>query len=166
MGSNSAKKTATATELAGWLATSPRNIQRLARKGTVAKVAWGRYDLEKSVRSVIRELRAKAGIDEENPTVSTKAQAAAKLLDARTKLLEQRVKKEVAEVIDVDDVNETWGAIVPGLRAFARSLPQKIAAAVPHLNAHDRAVVERIVEDGLEDCGLERGFLPARARDR
>ena len=52
----------------------------------------------------------------------------------------------------VDEVRETWGRIMRGIRQFVLALPGKIAFEVPTLNPHDRGVIERICRDGSRGC--------------
>jgi phage terminase Nu1 subunit (DNA packaging protein) len=146
-----------AAELAFRFDCSPRMIRKLAEKGIVTRLGRGRYNADASTTRYIRQLRQMAeqrvGRD---PAVDGVAANVA-LKEAQTKLLETRLKKEASQLVDAAEAREAWGRIERGLRAFVMGLPGNFAAAVP-LTEHDRARVEKLVADGLEDCALERGY--------
>ncbi len=137
---------------------TPRTIQKLALRGIVVRLGSGRFDEKTSIRNCIRYYREQsAGRTGQDGTTDSVA-AGVELKQANTQLIRLRLQKEAGELVTVDEVRETWGRIMRGIRQFVLALPGKIAFEVPTLTAHDRGVIERICRDELEDAALGRGF--------
>ncbi|MGP0087517.1 MAG: hypothetical protein ACLP0B_28450 [Steroidobacteraceae bacterium] len=137
---------------------SARQIQKLATRGIVVRVANGQFDEKTSTRNYIRHLREQAaGRVGQDPATDGVA-ANVRWKEASTELVRLRLQKEAGLVVDIEDVRVIWSRIARGLRQFVLALPGKIAFEVPTLNNHDRVVMERICRDGLEDASLGRDF--------
>ena len=136
-----------------------RTIQKLAQRGVVVRGgALGQFDEKTSVRNYIRHLREQAaGRVGQDPAADGVA-ANVKWKEASTELVRLRLQKEAGQVVGIEEVREIWGRIMRGLRQFVLALPGKIAFEMPTMTAHDRAVIERICRDGLDDASLDRGF--------
>jgi phage terminase Nu1 subunit (DNA packaging protein) len=138
---------------------SARTIQKLAQRGIVVRAdAPGQFDEKHSTRNYVRHLREQAAGRVGQDAMSDGVAANVRWKDASTELVRLRLQKEAGQVVDVEEVRDMWGRIVRGIRQLVLALPGKIAFEVPTLNAHDRAVIDRICRDGLEDASLERGF--------
>lgn len=149
---------ATGADLAQLFDCTQRQVELLAKKGIVVRLGHGRYNAAASTRNYIRHLREQAsGRLGRDPKVDGVA-ANVKWKETNTQLLHLRLRKEAGELVAVADVRETWGRIIRGIRQFVLALPGKIAFDRPMLTARDRAEIEQICRDGLEDAAMGRGF--------
>jgi phage terminase Nu1 subunit (DNA packaging protein) len=154
----STRQGATTAQMAALWSCDDRTVQRMAQKGIAVKVGRGAYDLAASTKKYILHLREQAaGRAGTNPDVDPVA-ANVRLKTAQAEFTELRTKKEQAELISVEEVKSTWAGIMRTVKQFVLSLPNQIAFEVPTLTAHDRAVINRIIRDGLEDCATGRGY--------
>jgi phage terminase Nu1 subunit (DNA packaging protein) len=78
--------------------------------------------------------------------------ARARLLDAATR---------AGEVVEVAAVKEAWVRIMITVRNMVLRLPGQIAFTIPGLTATDKATIEQICRDALEDTAMQRGHEPA-----
>jgi phage terminase Nu1 subunit (DNA packaging protein) len=137
---------------------TPRTIQKLAAKGIIVRLGSGRFDEKTSIRNAIRYYREQsAGRTGQDGTTDSVA-AGVELKQVNTQLIRLRLQKEAGELVTVDEVRETWGRIMRGIRQFVLALPGKIAFEVPTLSTFNRGVIERICRDELEDAARGRGF--------
>jgi phage terminase Nu1 subunit (DNA packaging protein) len=149
--------TATATELAWLLGCTDRAIRGHAARGLAVRAPGsrrGRYLLGESVRRIHRHAAETAA-----------GRSGSALVDARAKLaILQAAGQELrnaglrGEAISKADAVDTWTSLLRGVRGLVLGLPGKIAFEVPTLTPQDRATVERIVRDDLDDAALGRGF--------
>jgi phage terminase Nu1 subunit (DNA packaging protein) len=137
---------------------SARTVQKLALRGMVVRLGSGRFDQTMSIRNTVRHLREQAAGRAGQDAATDSVAAGVELKQANTQLIRLRLQKEAGELVTVDEVRETWGRIMRGIRQFVLALPGKIAFEVPTLSAFDRSVIERICRDELEDAALGRGF--------
>jgi phage terminase Nu1 subunit (DNA packaging protein) len=138
---------------------SARTIQKLAKRGVIVRVASGQFfDQQVSVRNYVRHLREQAAGRVGQDPAADAVGASVKWKEANTELVRLRLQREAGELVGVDDVRETWGRIMRGVRQFVLALPGKVAFEVPTLSTFDRGVIERICRDELEDAALGRGF--------
>jgi phage terminase Nu1 subunit (DNA packaging protein) len=146
------------SSLSWLLDCTPRTIQKLALRGIVVRLGSGRFDEKTSIRNCVRHLREQASGRTGQDATTDSVAAGVELKQANTQLIRLRLQREAGELVTVDEVRETWGRIMRGIRQFVLALPGKIAFEVPTLTAHDRGVIERICRDELEDAALGRGF--------
>jgi phage terminase Nu1 subunit (DNA packaging protein) len=148
---------ATPAELAWLLGVTERAIRGYASRGLAVRVKGtrrGRYVLGESVRRIHHAVAEAAA-----------GRAGTSLTDARAKLaLLQAAGQELrnaalrAEVLPKADAIDTWTSLLRGVRQLVLALPGKIAFEVPTLTPADRATIDRIARDDLEDAALGRGF--------
>ena len=149
---------ATSSELAELCRCTVRHIELLAQKGVMVRLGHGRYDWRLSVGNYVVHLREQAASRAGQDPAADSVGANVKWKEASTELVRLRLQREAGELVGVDDVRETWGRIMRGIRQFVLALPGKVAFEVPTLTAHDRGVIERICRDELQDAALGRGF--------
>jgi phage terminase Nu1 subunit (DNA packaging protein) len=154
-----------ATKMSQLFDCTVRQLELLAKKGVVVRVAPGEYDADASTTAYIRHLREQAASRAGQDATVDSVTANIQWKQASTELLQVRLAKEAGELLPVEDVREVWGRVVRGIRQFVMSLPGKIAFEVPTLTVHDRGVIERICRDGLEDASLGRGFAISTSPD-
>jgi phage terminase Nu1 subunit (DNA packaging protein) len=147
--------TCTAPELAWLLGCTDRAIRGYLTRGLAVRAGKrGRYALGESVRRIHRHVAEAAA-----------GRAGTGLADARAKLAtlqaagqELRNASLRGETIPKADAIDTWRTIIRGVRQLVMALPGKIAFEVPTLTPADRATIERIARDDLDDAALGRGF--------
>jgi phage terminase Nu1 subunit (DNA packaging protein) len=112
-----------------------------------------------------RPLSARA-VRPSDPSAETAAgRSGSALADARAKLAtlqaagqELRNASLRGETVPKADVVDTWTVLLRGVRQLMLAWPGKAAFELPSLTVADRAVLERIARDDLEDAALGRGF--------
>jgi phage terminase Nu1 subunit (DNA packaging protein) len=145
--------TCTSTELAWLLGLTDRSIRLYRSKGLAVRAKRGRYLLGPSVRRIHHHVAETAAGRSGSELASSRSKLA--LLQAEGVALRNASLR--GETIPRADVIDTWRTILRGVRQFVLALPGKIAFEVT-LTLADRATVERIVRDDLEDASLARGF--------
>jgi phage terminase Nu1 subunit (DNA packaging protein) len=148
-------------ELAALFSCSTRTVSFLAAQGIAVRVGRGRYDRVSSVRGYVKHLREQAALRGGDEGAAANAQ----YTDAATKLLRLKLKRESAETIPTGLVHEGWAAIMDRCREFILAIPGQVAEKVPTLSVYERAAIERLCRDGLEDLALEHGFIQVRRAD-
>lgn len=143
-----------AAQLSWLLGLSDRALRGYARKGLAVRAGRGKYRLGETVRRLYQHASEAAA-----------GRAGTGLAEARSKLaLAQMAGQELrnaalrGEVVAKSDVLDTWRTILRGVRGFVLALPGKIMFELPTLTPADRATIERICRDDLEDASLARGF--------
>jgi hypothetical protein len=84
---------------------------------------------------------------------------------ANAELAELRLARERGEWISRAEIWEMWSQIMVAVRQMVLALPNKIAFEIPTLTPNDRATIERICRDDLEDASMARGFLTEEHND-
>jgi phage terminase Nu1 subunit (DNA packaging protein) len=147
-------KSVTAGELARLWGCGDRMVRQLAEKGVVVRCDRGRYDLEQSTRNYIDGLRTaaagRASREEVTPQQRWKT--------AQAELAEIELVKKRGEVLDRDEVRDTWRQYILAVRQTMLGLPARIAFDVPTLSAHDRETMKETCRTALWDLVLGRGF--------
>lgn len=77
---------------------------------------------------------------------------------AMARLAEIEVQRAEGKLVEVEVVLRLWARIMLGIRQFVLGLPNTIAFEAPALSAADKARLEQICRDGLEDAALGHGF--------
>ena len=146
---------ATAAQLAWLLGVSDRIIRTYAARGLAVRAgSRGRCVLGQSIRRIHAHVAEAAA-----------GRSGSELTDARAKLALAQMEGQAlrnaslrGETIPKADVVDTWRTILRGVRQMMLAWPSKAAFEIPTLTAADRAVLERICRDDLEDAALGRGF--------
>jgi phage terminase Nu1 subunit (DNA packaging protein) len=146
--------TCTSTELAWLLGLTDRAIRLYRSKGLAVRAKRGRYLLGPSVRRIHHHVAESAA----GRSGSALADARAKLATLQAAGQELRNASLRGEVVARGDVVDTWTVLLRGVRQLMLAWPGKAAFEIPTLTVADRAVLERIARDDLEDAALGRGF--------
>jgi phage terminase Nu1 subunit (DNA packaging protein) len=145
------KQIVNAQTLSEWCGVSTRHIGQLTASGVLVKVGRG-YDLKTSITRYMARLREQAA------GRSDIAAAAVTLKRANAKLAQLRYDREAGTLIEVALVRQTWDPLTRGFMRFVMSIPGTFVFEAPTTTATDKAILERICRDGLEDCRLGHGF--------
>jgi phage terminase Nu1 subunit (DNA packaging protein) len=136
-----------------------------ARKGLAVRAKRGRYILGESVRRIHHHASEAAAGRSGNDLAAARTRLALAQTEAQT--LKNATLR--GEMLPRDLVAQTWGRIAVGVRQRMLSWPSKAAFLIPALTAHDRALLDQMTRDDLEDASLGRGFDftgPATAGDQ
>jgi hypothetical protein len=76
----------------------------------------------------------------------------------QAELAEIELVKKRGEVLDRDEVRDTWRQYILAVRQTMLGLPARIAFDVPTLSAHDRETMKETCRTALWDLVLGRGF--------
>jgi phage terminase Nu1 subunit (DNA packaging protein) len=146
--------TCTSTELAWLLGLTDRAIRLYRSKGLAVRAKRGRYLLGPSVRRIHHHVAETAA----GRAGSELTDARAKLAAAQTAGQELRNAALRGETVLKVDVLDTGREILRGVRQMMLGWPSKAAFELPVLGPAERAVLDRIVRDDLQDAALGRGF--------
>jgi phage terminase Nu1 subunit (DNA packaging protein) len=146
--------TCTAAELSWLLGVTERAVRKYASRGLAVRAKRGRYLLGQSVRRIHHAVAEAAA-----------GRSGSELTDARAKLATLQAEGQAlrnatlrGEAILRADAVDTWRVLLRGVRQLMLAWPGKAAFELPVLGPAERAVLERIARDDLEDAALGRGF--------
>lgn len=92
-------------------------------------------------------------LDVDAPPVNTAGTMYAKARAARegfaARLMQNRLRKEIGEVVEAADVEEGWSRIVLAAKTGVLAIPTKAKTRIPHLTSADIATLEEIVREVL-----------------
>ena len=153
------KNEVSATLLARHLDLTTKSIASLAQAGVVARLAHGRYDLEKSTIGYVRHLRASR-----TPAAAEVASERAALLRLQRERSEFEFGKQKGEYVAFSEMDRTVADIITAVRAAVMTIPERISPSLGHSRETYVALKEelrRILTDlaKVEDDRL--GEIPA-----
>ena len=145
---------------------SPRRVQQLTKQGVIPKTEHGRYELAPAVQGYITFLQERnpirAGGDDGDDYHKEKARL--------TRLQADRAESELAErmgqLLDADDVAQTWADMIGRVRNKLLAMPSKIAPLVSHVTepAEIQQITDDLIRDALEEMADEARDAIAHAR--
>jgi terminase small subunit / prophage DNA-packing protein len=135
-----------APQLAMLLGISPRMVTEHAKIGIVVRLEPGQYDLQKSVRGYCDHLRDKAQSDELMEQRIRQTREAADQLALKN-------AKSKSELLPAAEVENTWAGIMRDVRAGCLAITARVQQQLPHLSAHDAAMIDSEVRAALARLG-------------
>jgi phage terminase Nu1 subunit (DNA packaging protein) len=138
-GGNIAERTVTpvddsvdAATVARWLNCSTRQVREYTEQGLVIRTGPGRFDLEASVRGVIKHLRELAsGHRSEGADV---VKASAELKQSQKRLVDLRYNQLRAKLISIDEVEGVWSDLILATQFLFRSIAPRFRERAPYLS--------------------------------
>jgi phage terminase Nu1 subunit (DNA packaging protein) len=137
--------------IAKLLDLSERRVQQLSREGVIPKAQRGQYDLIGSVRGYVRYLRDQA----------TRAQAGApdyaaeraRFIRARADLAEMEADEKRGSLIQADQIEAAWIAVLALLRTRLLALPDRLApqAFEQPTVGETRNLIRDAIREALDD---------------
>jgi phage terminase Nu1 subunit (DNA packaging protein) len=146
--------TCTSTELAWLLGLTDRAIRLYRSKGLAVRAKRGRYLLGQSVRRIHHHVAEQAAGRAGNELATERA----KLATVQREQIELKNAAARGEMVSKVDMVDSGREILRGVRQMMLGWPSKAAFELPVLGPAERAVLERLVRDDLEDAALGRGF--------
>jgi phage terminase Nu1 subunit (DNA packaging protein) len=140
--------------LAQLFACDERTIRNLAGQNIVVKAGRGQYVLAQSIKNYVIHLREQAagrmGADDKIDVV--KEGALLKREQRRNVQLRNAILEGSA--IAVEDIAPAWARVVRAVRAGVLAAPGKIRFRLPHISAHDEAVIDEVLRQALDDAAM------------
>src|ERR1700731_2634779 len=144
----------TAGELADLLGVSTKTVRELAGRKIAVRAGRGMYDLRASVRGYSNHMRAIATGKAGGEAVAASAAAArARLAGALADKAELANARHRGALVDAEAVQREWSDTFRGVRARMMAVPTRCGARLPHMTAHDIAMIEGEVRDALTAAG-------------
>jgi phage terminase Nu1 subunit (DNA packaging protein) len=141
--------------LAELLGLNERTVRKLADDGILVRVGRGLYDQDASILRYVTHLR---DVSARRANSSEAASSHARYKLAQAELAELDLAQTRGEVLDRDEVQDTWHALLLAVRQTLLRLPNQLAFEVPSLSAHDRSRFAETCRNALWDLVLGRGF--------
>lgn len=138
--------------LADWFGISATRVRDLVRDGTIPKAGHGKYDLRACLTAYLAHLRHHAARAGRPPADSSPEARTAKerLTEAQARLAEAKADQAAGKLLDAAEVERTWTGIVRDVRAGLLAVPSRVGASLPHLTAHDVAMLDRELRAAME----------------
>lgn len=139
-----------ADDMAALLGVTRRYVLELANENRLVRVD-GKYRLLPSIKLYGDHLRDKAAGRAERDGGSTLATEKAGLTRAQRESEELKLAAARRLVIPIGEVREGWTKFAVKVRSTLLSLPSKIRATVPHMNAKDAELVAKACRRALDE---------------
>lgn len=138
-------QTISVTQAAVLLNRTGRWVQNLVAGGFIAKSKRGQYSLVEVVRGALAYYESQL-------EKSTKAAAASRVTDARTRLIEINIAERQRELIPVEDAKAAMGEFAACVRTELTGLPARLTR-----NASERRKLEQEVDATLRRLSAQAG---------
>jgi phage terminase Nu1 subunit (DNA packaging protein) len=155
-GGGIAKKTGTpmddsvdAATLARWLNCSMRQVRQYAEQRLAVRTGPGRFDLEASVRGVVKHLRELAsGHRSEGADV---VKASAELKQSQKRLVDLRYNQLRAKLISMDEVEAVWSDLILATQFLFRSIAPRFRERAPYLSPQHYEMLQELTQELLRE---------------
>ena len=128
---------------------SPRRVQQLSKEGVIPKAERGRYQLVPAVRGYINYLRERTL----NPNVISFEEVRAKKLSAEAELTVIELREKKGELVQLQEVVESWVEIIGACKTRMLSIPAKLApiVAVENTPAICKDLIDEQINEALSE---------------
>ena len=138
-----------AATLARWLNCSPRQVREYSEGGFAVRTGPGRFDLEASVRGVVKHLRELAsGHRSEGADV---VKASAELKQSQKRLVDLRYNQLRAKLISIDEVEAVWSDLILATQFLFRSIAPRFRERAPHLSPQHYEMLQELTQELLRE---------------
>ena len=138
-----------AATIARWLACSTRQAREYAEEGLVVRTGPGRFDLETSVRGVVKHLRELAsGHRSEGADV---VKASAELKQSQKRLVDLRYNQLRAKLISIDEVEAVWSDLILATQFLFRSIAPRFRERAPYLSPQHYEMLQELTQELLRE---------------
>lgn len=132
------------------MASTPE-LYRMLHKGLAVKSGKFAWDWVETVRNMMKFYRAiAAGHADEEGNSAMKANIG--LRAAQERLTQIRADQLSGKLVPIDDVEAAWAEAAINVRQLVLSIPGRIQFGLPHITAQDRATMESVCRDALEEA--------------
>jgi phage terminase Nu1 subunit (DNA packaging protein) len=141
-----------AATLARWLNCSPRMARQYAEEGRAVRTGPGRFDLEASVRGVVKHLRELAsGHRSEGADV---VKASAELKQSQKRLVDLRYNQLRAKLISIDEVEAVWSDLILATQFLFRSIAPRFRERAPYLSPQHYEMLQELTQELLREVAI------------
>lgn len=116
--------------VAEWLDLSERRVQQMAAEGILPRADRGQYDLQACVKAYIHFLKSIPGAGSSEDQRIDYGKERARLVKYKADLTEMEAAQAKGELLQAEDVKNTWIEMVSHCRARLLALPTKLAPIV------------------------------------
>ncbi len=141
----------TLKEFSELIQLNERNVQSLIKEGIVVRDAKLRIIFEPSLQNYISRMRKRAAGHGEIINGKSLASTRATLTELQSEEVTIRIARQRGELVNIQDVADSWSDIAQIVRSEALALPSRIGRSIPHLTAHDRVELGKEVRDMLKN---------------
>jgi len=158
-GGSIAKKTVASVDdsvdvetVARWLSCSTRQVRQYAEEGLAVCTGPGRFDLEGSVRGVVKHLRELAsGHRSEGADV---VKASAELKQSQKRLVDLRYNQLRAKLISIDEVEAMWSDLILATQFLFRSIAPRFRERAPYLSPQHYEMLQELTQELLREVAI------------
>ena len=141
-----------ATTVARWLNCSTRQVRQYAEEKLVIRAGPGRFDLEASVRGVVKHLRELAsGHRSEGADV---VKASAELKQSQKRLVDLRYNQLRAKLISIDEVEAVWSDLILATQFLFRSIAPRFRERAPYLSPQHYEMLQELTQELLREVAI------------
>ena len=138
-----------AATVARWLNCSTRQVREYVERGLVVRTGPGQFDLEASVRGVVKHLRELAsGHRSEGADV---VKASAELKQSQKRLVDLRYNQLRAKLISIDEVEAVWSDLILATQFLFRSIAPRFRERAPYLSAQHYEMLQELTQELLRE---------------
>ena len=152
-------KTVSTAQLATLFGVSAKTIATWTKLGIVARVKYGRFDLAKSVRSVVNHQKRSGA---ETTVATAVGSERARLLKAQADRAEMQLKLKAGELCRVSEVRDVTLRTFYVLRSGVLAAKARISNRLPHMSRADLVELDDELRDALTEIGQNKTMLTKR----
>lgn len=140
-------------DLCDLLGITPGMLTTLKNRGIAAHLKHDVYDLEATVRGYVAHLRGTAsGRGGEEHVVSLTAERA-RLAKEQADAQALKNAKLRGDLVEASEVERTWSDVLRQVRARVLSVPSRLRADLPQIDALTINALDRALRDALTELG-------------
>lgn len=147
--------TCSIADLAVMLGVSTRTVRDLDQNGTIVRAPGrGRFETTASINGYLKRLREQAAGRASQNGVSL-ADERAQTERISRQIQEIKLAEMRGEVLTLDEISASWSSFASAVKSGVLSIPGRARSTIPHLTAHDAAVLKQICRDVLQEMAEE-----------
>jgi phage terminase Nu1 subunit (DNA packaging protein) len=138
-----------AATLARWLNCSMRQARQYTEEGVAVRTGPGGFDLEASVRGVVKHLRELASGHRSGGADVVKASA--ELKQSQKRLVDLRYNQLRAKLISIDEVEALWSNLILATQFLFRSIAPRFRERAPYLSPQHYEMLQELTQELLRE---------------
>lgn len=150
------QKHATLNQIAELLMVEPRWVNQLVKKGTMHRLARGKYDLSTCVHDYIKYLKTQ--VDEARRGDMSESQARTQLLKTQEQIKRIQLAEALGEVIHLTDAKKIIEDVLKATRDKLLGIPRRVAPEIVAIETVTEA--EILLEKRVEECLYDSTTIP------
>jgi phage terminase Nu1 subunit (DNA packaging protein) len=139
-------QTVSTAEVSRLFGVSAKTIAAWTASGVLARVGRGKYNLAKSVRSVVKHHKRSS---QQTTVAAAVGSERARLLKLQADKLELAIRIECGDLMRVSEVRHEVQKSFAGIRSGVMAVLPRVAGEVPHLGREGHAVLDDALREAL-----------------